>query len=59
MQTWNKDLAREVGESMGQEFSDVKNYGWYGPNYEHIVPHLQDVTSSIILKTAYLPDIWL
>ena len=30
-QTWNKELAREVGESMGQEFSDVKNYGWYGP----------------------------
>lgn len=30
-QTWNKDLAREAGESMGQEFSDVKNYGWYGP----------------------------
>ena len=30
-QTWNKELAREAGESMGQEFADVKNYGWYGP----------------------------
>lgn len=30
-QTWNKQLAYEVGESMGQEFADVKNYGWYGP----------------------------
>ncbi len=30
-QTWNKELAYEAGESMGQEFADVKNYGWYGP----------------------------
>lgn len=30
-QTWNKQLAYEAGESMGQEFADVKNYGWYGP----------------------------
>lgn len=30
-QTWSKDLAYEAGESMGQEFADVKNYGWYGP----------------------------
>ena len=30
-QTWNKELAYETGESMGQEFADVKNYGWYGP----------------------------
>ena len=30
-QTWNKQLAYEAGEAMGQEFSDVKNYGWYGP----------------------------
>lgn len=30
-QTWNKQLAYETGESMGQEFADVQNYGWYGP----------------------------
>lgn len=30
-QTWNKQLAYEAGESMGQEFADVQNYGWYGP----------------------------
>ena len=30
-QTWNKDLAKEVGNSMGQEYVDAENYGWYGP----------------------------
>ena len=30
-QTWNKDLAKEVGDSMGQEYVDADNYGWYGP----------------------------
>lgn len=30
-QTWNKQLAYEAGEAMGQEFADVQNYGWYGP----------------------------
>ena len=30
-QTWNKDLAYEVGEAMGQEYADVHVYGWYGP----------------------------
>jgi beta-glucosidase len=30
-QTWNKQLAYETGEAMGQEFADVENYGWYGP----------------------------
>ena len=30
-QTWNKQLAYEAGQAMGQEFADVKNYGWYGP----------------------------
>lgn len=30
-QAWNKELAYEVGQSMGQEFADVENYGWYGP----------------------------
>jgi beta-glucosidase len=30
-QTWNKDLAYEVGEVMGQEFEDIRNYGWYAP----------------------------
>lgn len=30
-QTWNKKLAYEIGQSMGQEYSDANNYGWYGP----------------------------
>lgn len=30
-QTWNKELAYEVGQSMGKEFADVKNFGWYAP----------------------------
>lgn len=30
-QTWNKDLAKEIGTSMGQEYADADNYGWYGP----------------------------
>lgn len=30
-QTWNKQLAYEVGQAMGQEFADVENFGWYGP----------------------------
>lgn len=30
-QTWSKELAHEIGYAMGQEFADVKNYGWYGP----------------------------
>ena len=30
-QTWNKDLAKEVGDSMGQEYVDADNFGWYGP----------------------------
>ena len=30
-QTWNKELANEVGDSMGQEYVDADNYGWYGP----------------------------
>ena len=29
--TWNKDLAYEIGTSMGQEYKDANNYGWYGP----------------------------
>ncbi len=29
--TWNKDLAYEIGTSMGQEYMDANNYGWYGP----------------------------
>ena len=29
--TWNKDLAYEIGTSMGQEYQDANNYGWYGP----------------------------
>ena len=30
-QTWNKDLASEVGEAIGQEYADCHIYGWYGP----------------------------
>lgn len=30
-QTWNKDLAYRVGETLGQEFAAIGNYGWYGP----------------------------
>lgn len=30
-QTWNKELAYEIGTSMGQEYADANNYGWYGP----------------------------
>lgn len=30
-QTWNKELAYEIGKSMGQEYVDANNYGWYGP----------------------------
>ncbi len=30
-QTWNKDMAYEIGTSMGQEYADANNYGWYGP----------------------------
>lgn len=30
-QTWNKELLEEMGEKMGQEYSDANNYGWYGP----------------------------
>lgn len=30
-QTWSKDMAYEIGTSMGQEYAEVNNYGWYGP----------------------------
>ena len=30
-QTWSKDMAVEVGASMGSEFAAANNYGWYGP----------------------------
>ena len=30
-QTWNKDLLYLVGASMGQEYKEANNYGWYGP----------------------------
>ena len=30
-QTWNKELAYEIGETMGQEYADCHIYGWYGP----------------------------
>lgn len=29
--TWNKELARERGESMGQQCEDMNVCGWYGP----------------------------
>lgn len=30
-QTWNKDLAAEMGKTLGQEFVDVGQFGDYGP----------------------------
>ena len=30
-QTWNKDLAYQIGSTMGSEFAAAQNYGWYGP----------------------------
>lgn len=30
-QTWSKDMAFEIGASMGSEFATAENYGWYGP----------------------------
>lgn len=30
-QTWSKDMAFEIGASMGSEFAAAENYGWYGP----------------------------
>lgn len=30
-QTWDKDLAYEIGISMGSEFAAAGNFGWYGP----------------------------
>lgn len=30
-QTWNQNLAYELGQCMGQEYKEASNYGWYGP----------------------------
>ena len=30
-QTWSKDMAFEIGASMGSEFAAAENFGWYGP----------------------------
>lgn len=30
-QTWSKDMAREIGTSIGSEFAAASNFGWYGP----------------------------
>jgi len=30
-QTWSKEIATLVGDALGQEFANAKNYGWYGP----------------------------
>ena len=30
-QTWNKELAAEVGAAIAQEYADCHIYGWYGP----------------------------
>ena len=30
-QTWSKDMAYEIGTSMGKEYAEVNNFGWYGP----------------------------
>lgn len=30
-QTWSKEVAMQIGATMGQEFAAASNYGWYGP----------------------------
>jgi beta-glucosidase len=30
-QTWSKEVAYDIGSSMGSEFAAANNYGWYGP----------------------------
>ncbi|HHV12526.1 MAG TPA: beta-glucosidase [Clostridiales bacterium] len=30
-QTWSKEIAAELGDALGQEFANAKNFGWYGP----------------------------
>lgn len=30
-QTWNKELAYDVGDAMGAEYAECGIYGWYGP----------------------------
>ena len=30
-QTWSKEMALEIGSSMGSEFAAAENFGWYGP----------------------------
>lgn len=30
-QTWNKQLAYEIGQRMGREYEEADNFGWYGP----------------------------
>ena len=30
-QTWSKEVAYEIGSSMGSEFAAANNFGWYGP----------------------------
>lgn len=30
-QTWNQELAEQIGEALGQEYANADNYGWYGP----------------------------
>lgn len=31
-QTWNKELAYDVGDAIGAEFAECGIYGWYGPS---------------------------
>ena len=30
-QTWSKDLAKQMGENMSEEYKAANNFGWYGP----------------------------
>ena len=30
-QTWSKEVAYDIGSSMGSEFASANNFGWYGP----------------------------
>ncbi len=57
-QTWNKELAYEVGQSMGKEFADVKNFGWYAPGMNTHRSAFAGRNFSTIPRTVFWPDIW-
>lgn len=56
-QTWNKDLAKEVGDSMGQEYVDADNSDGMDRTNIHRSA-FAGRNFSTIQKTAYYPDTW-